>query len=180
MQPNITRIVVCWLMGALFLIVLPIVSYAQTFSENQVKGAFLYKITKFIRWENPNDKIKLCFIGDKEDQSGETVGKTVEFFVSKESGKFEVFKNVNITNIKTCHVLFIGSKAEPNLPDILTVLDGKPIVTISDINSFTRRGGMFEFSNKSGNLTVDLNFSKAKSNHININSALQEMIHIVD
>lgn len=167
-------------MAALFLVMLPTTIGAQNFTENQIKGVFLYKITKFIRWENPDGKVKLCFIGDKEDQSGETVGKTVASLASKESGKFEVSKNANMANIKNCQLLFIGSKSEPNLPDILAVLDGKPIVTISDIESFTRRGGMFEFSNKNGSLAVELNFSKAKANNININSALQEMIHIID
>jgi hypothetical protein len=180
MQPPVKRTTSPRLLVALLLVMLPFVTYAQNFTEKQIKGVFLYKITKFIRWDNPDGKIKLCFIGDKEDQSGETIGKTVESLANKESSKFEVLKSANMANIKNCNLLFIGLRSEPNLADILAVLDGKPIVTISDIPSFTRRGGMFEFSNKNGSLTVELNFSKAKANNININSALQEMIHIID
>jgi|GEM_PF-3457851 len=178
MQPNIKRITACLIIGAFMM--LPPQTYAQTFSENQVKGAFLYKITKFIRWESQADKTKLCFIGDKEDQSGETIGKTVSSFAKKDDGQFEVAKNVTIKDITNCNLLFIGAKAEPSMQDILAVLDGKPIVTISDIESFTRRGGMFGFLNRDGNVAVELNFSKAKTNNININSALREMISIVE
>lgn len=158
----------------------PLYLRAQTFSENQIKGAYLFKITKFIRWDSQDSKVKLCFIGDKEDQAGETVSKTVISLAGGDNGKFNIAKNVNIKDIKSCNMLFIGTKSEPNLQDILAVLDNKPIVTISDIDSFTRRGGMFGFSNKDGNITVELNFSKAKDNHININSDLQEMINVVE
>lgn len=157
----------------------PIASHAQSFSVNQIKGAFLYKITKFIRWD-VQDKIKLCFTDDKEDQAGKTVAETVNSMANKNSnGKFEILENVNMKYIRNCNLLFIGSKSEPNLQDILVILDGKAIVTISDIDSFTRRGGMFGFIKQNDNVTVELNFTNAKKQNVNINSALQEMVNIV-
>ena len=156
----------------LLCLVLPLDILARDFSENQIKGAFLYKITKFIRWESPESKIKLCFIGDKEDQFGETIGNTVSLMASKDPGKFDISKNVNINDIINCNMLFIGVNSEPNLQDILAVLNNKSIVTISDISSFTRRGGMFGFYKQNGNVSVELNYLQAQVNDININSAI--------
>ena len=154
-------------------------TYAQIASKNQIKGVFLYKITKFIRWENSANKAKLCFLEDKEDQAGEKISTTVSKLISKDSADFDVFEDVRLTDIKSCNMLFIGSRAEQNLQDILAIVDGQPIVTISDIDSFTRRGGMFGFTEENNNVTVELNFSNTNRSHININSALQEMIRVV-
>ena len=63
----------------------PSYSYGQNFSENEIKATFLYKITQFIRWENPNHE-KLCFIGDKEDQSGKAISKSI-LPIAKENGR---------------------------------------------------------------------------------------------
>ncbi len=168
----------CCILAILCFTVSPAQLRAQSFSENQIKGAFLYKITKFVRWEN-DKKVNLCFIGEKEDASGETVGKTVASLASKEKGKFEVSRDVNINDIKNCNLLFIGSKAEPSLQDILAILETQPIVTISDISSFTRRGGMFGFFKQDNNVSVELHFQNAKKSGIKVNSALQEMITII-
>ena len=138
------------------------------------------KITQFIRWGTPDNRITVCFIGDKEDQSGKTVGKTVSSIAEKENSPFHILKNVSIKETKTCNMLFIGRAWEPTLHDILSITDGRPIVTISDISSFTRRGGMFGFYDKNGALAVELNLSKVKNNNININSVLHGMVSIVE
>ena len=77
-------------------------------------------------------------------------------------------------------MLFIGKESQSNLPDIFTVLDSKPIVTISDIESFTKRGGMFGFYYKEGALSVELNYKNAKAKNIDIDSSLRELISIVE
>lgn len=158
----------------------PLHLHAQTFSENQIKGALLYKLTNYIRWENGGKQPNLCFIGDDEDQAGEIVSKTVSFLAEKEKGKFKITPSVNVKSIKSCNMLFIGAGWKSNLHDILAVLDDQQIVTISDIDSFTKRGGMFGFYDKNGTLSIELNFANAKAKHININAALREIINIVE
>ena len=40
------------------------------------------------------------------------------------------------------HVLFISASEDPRLPAILAVLEGTPVLTVSDLERFTERGGM--------------------------------------
>ena len=164
----------------LCLILSPLNLFAQIFSENQIKAALLYKLTNYIRWENPDKKAEICFIGDVEDQNGETVGKTVLSLVNKEHSPFNILMDTNIKDIKNCNMLFIGTEWKSNLNDIFAVIDNKPIVTISDIASFTKRGGMFGFYDKNGNLSIELNFANAKAHNVSINSALREIISITE
>ena len=77
-------------------------------------------------------------------------------------------------------MLFIGKAGESSLHDILSATDGKPIVTVSDIDNFAQRGGMFGLYNKDGNLAVELNLKRAKSNNVNLNSVLHGMVNIID
>jgi hypothetical protein len=164
----------------LFLVLSPLNSFAQTFSESQIKGALLYKLTKYIRWETPEKSTNICFIGVKEDQSGETIDKTVSSLIKKDNSTLNVIANVSTKGIKNCHMLFIGAKGLSNLNDIMAALDDKSIVTVSDIDSFSKRGGMFEFYDKDGNLSLKLNYANAKAHNININSALRDLINIVE
>lgn len=150
---------------------------AQNFSVNQVKGAFYYKLTKFVRWKTPT--VRLCFMNEKEDQAGATLAKTVSTLSSKDKGTYTITPNINIKDIKNCEMLFISAKSEPNLQDILAILDGHAVVTVSDIDSFTRRGGMFGLFERNGTVNVELNLTNAKKQNIDLNSALQEMISVV-
>jgi antitoxin component YwqK of YwqJK toxin-antitoxin module len=181
MQSKIHFLKICCIAAILCLIILPFTIYPQTFSENQIKGALLYKITKFIRWPNdPGKKIKLCFMDELEDQHKETLAKTIANLINPSTDNFELVTTITINDITSCNLLFIGMKSQSKLQDILTRLEGKPTVTISDIIGFTKRGGMFGFYRKNGNIAVELNYTNAKNNGVTINAALRELITVVD
>ena len=160
------------------IIILPLAVYAQTISENQIKGAYLYKVTKFIRWKS--EHVKICFLGEKEDERGQTLSKTVAFLANKENNPIEVLRNVGTSDIKYCSMVFIGTKSAADMDDIQVIVENKPIVTISDIDNITRHGIMFGFSKKDGNIVVDLNYQIAKKNGVDIRAALRELVNVVE
>ncbi|MCD6034559.1 MAG: hypothetical protein K0R63_300 [Rickettsiales bacterium] len=168
------------ILGIMMLLLIPSNGFSQEFSENEVKAVFFYKIAKFIRWETQG-KLVLCSMGESNKDPTTTVGKYLEDLAKGNQEKYRVLRNVSVNDVKSCHMLFLANGAKANLEDILAVSQQRSIVTVSDIEGFLRRGGMFQFSIKSGNkVSVELNYTNARASNININSALLEMIKVVE
>ena len=153
--------------------------HAQKFSENEVKSAFLYKVTKFIRWGN-NSNIVFCTIGEEDDTSI----KISQAFSAITKGKkppFTIKPNIALNKIDKCNILYIDQSNSNNLKNIFSLTAGKPIVTVSGIKSFSRRGGMFGFiTDSNGRIKLELNKGNAEISNVDIKSSLLEIINIVD
>ncbi len=161
---------------ALFILAVGFHSHAlaQKFSENEVKAAFIYKLTKFIKWGS--DSLTFCTIGDDDSNShkiGQAVGKIAE--------NIKIISDIGLDQINSCNMLLIDDSKSNNLKNIFVQTSRKQIVTISDIKSFTRKGGMFGFiSDSDGRIKLELNLYNAKESNIDVSSRLLEMIKVVE
>lgn len=125
------------------------VSYAALpiAQEYQVKAVFLYNFANFIRWPQSafaysNAPFNICILGD--DPFREELDVTVENeHVNKHVVKVQRLNNM--TNVNMCQILFISQSEKSYLTDILTYLQQRPILTVSEIDNFVRQGGMIQF-----------------------------------
>ena len=51
-----------------------------------------------------------------------------------------------VEEIKTCHILYVSQSEGTRLDNILAVLKGKPVLTVSDIENAAIRGIMIRLS----------------------------------
>lgn len=151
--------------------------HAAPFTKNEIKAVFLYKLTKFIRWEK--EKISLCFLGDIPDENNKTIVNALEDLQGVDNKEFSLKGDIDIKDLKFCDFLFIGLEQEHNLKEVLFVTNKYKIVTLSDIPGFSKKGGMFGFIIDSNKLGVELNFTNSRKNNININSSLMDMIKVI-
>ena len=69
-------------------------------------------------------------------------------------------------------MLFVSKSEAANIAKIFKMIDGKSVVTVSDVPGFSDAGGIFEFKDQRGRLSFMVNNSKAKAQGLNISSSL--------
>ena len=74
--------------------------------------------------------------------------------------------------IKACHVLFISRSENDRVEQILQNLQGRNILTVSDIPDFAARGGMIELFMEKNKIRMRINLSAVKAAGLNISSKL--------
>jgi hypothetical protein len=126
--------------GALALLLLASTATAQI-SMGRLKSLFVERFTRFIEW--PNGTIPdgglfvVCIQG-----TGETAENLFEVARSR---KFkdrlcEVRRVRAGSDLSACHLLYIASSEAPRLPQVMSAVSGKPILTVSDAEGFGAKG----------------------------------------
>jgi hypothetical protein len=115
--------------------------------EYQVKAVFLYRFASFVRWPNSvfanrYTPFRICILGD--DPFREEIDITVEN-ESIKGRRIEIQRLSNLAIVNSCQILFISQSQASYLSSILTYLQKKPILTVSDIDTFVEQGGMIQF-----------------------------------
>lgn len=153
-------------------------SFAESqISESGVKAVFTYKLTKYIRWPSDARPLTICSMGDERKK--DSIAASLEKFIQENNKDSIVVKRfITSLDVKKCNMLIIEDK-QPMREAILAA-NGKAIVTVSDIENFARKGGMFEFIvTPDGNINMQLNYDNVVKNGVDINASLLEILKIV-
>ena len=145
-------------------------------SENEIKVVYLYNFIKFIKWpqEPTTSNITICLYG--ENTFGDAIKKLNTLKARNRS--LEVIFPSRSESIR-CSVVFIGSSEKTNADGLLIEIDSKPVLTVSDIENFTDKGGIIGFIKLGNTVKFDINLKQARSSNIKISSKLLELANHV-
>ena len=143
-------------------------------TEYEIKAAFLLHFSRFVEWPAsafgaPNAPLFICVLGD------DPFGPVLEEIVRNErvdSHPIAVERYRLAGNVDRCHILFVSRSAEPLQRQILDQVRGKSILTVSDEEEFTRRGGVIGFVTVNGKVKLQVNRSSAQRADLRISSRL--------
>lgn len=152
-------------------------SIAHARSENEIKVVYLYNFIKFITW--PQDSpttanITICLYG--KNTFGEAIDKLNK--LKARNRPIEVIYP-KIDENHSCSVVFIGPSENPIADELLIKIDSNPILTISEIDNFTGKGGMIGFIKLGNIVKFDINLKQARSSNLQISSKLLELANQV-
>lgn len=141
--------------------------------EYQVKAAFLYQFIKFIEWppqtfSTGHDKVIIGVLGEGPMQGALAAvrGKTAK----GRTVAIERYKTV--ADLDYCHVLFISSSMDEQLPTILKRMKGWSALTVGDVEGSARRGAMINFITVEDTIRFEVNVGAAKRANLRIGSEL--------
>ncbi len=77
------------------------------------------------------------------------------------------------------HIIFVGRSEAAQFEPILAKFKGKPILTISDTETFIRAGGMVRFGTEAGKVRLWINIDEAKANGVTISSKIVRLATLV-
>jgi hypothetical protein len=146
-----------------------------------LKAVFIYNFAKFTRWpENNMNKIRnsitLCSIGDDNlaNNLHRLDGKTIH------GRPIRIDRpNKKPPNFKHCHVLYIGGSMRNETHNILDSLMNKPILTVSEIPSFTQSGGMIELQRSKDKIRFIINLRVARDSGLELSARLLNLATVI-
>jgi len=183
------RFLLCLTLG----LILSTTLIAQVFKEYDLKALFLYNFAQFVDWPPeafPSRTTPLVIGVLGQDHFGKSLDDLTQSQTASASDrdgsasaarrKFKIERSRRFTDVQNCHILFIDQSESANLDEILRKCRGKPILTVSDIDGFSHRGGMIEFitDEKEKKIRLRINVSAAKDAHLAISSKLLKLAQI--
>jgi len=175
--------------AALLLIVLQYLSldaWAQDTSqsnlEHHIKAVFLYKFPTYIEWplsafEKDDDPFTIGIMGAEE--------------IAKELLKISEKKRVNDRPVQVkhidpedtfdnLHILFIGRQESERLQSLLSSLQSKPILTVTESSGALEAGSVINFLLINRNIRFEISTTSADSKGVRISSRLLDIAHRVE
>ena len=155
-------------------------SSAQSPSEHQVKAAFLYNFANFVEWPSSalddTSSIVIGILG--EDPFGQAFtpfeNRTVK------GHPLRIIHSKLLQELPFCHILFISSSEEKNLPQIFQYLSDRPVLTVGESVGFAQRGGAINFVMKNKKVRFEINQQRAEKADLKISSKLLKLASIVE
>jgi YfiR/HmsC-like len=145
---------------------------AQEATENQVKAAYLFNFTKFVRWPAAAaapDRFNICVIGDQP------FAASLDTIIQGESVDGRPLVRLEPDSIdaaRGCQILFIGSGARAHGARYLDAVRDAPVLTVGDTSTFLDQGGTIRFVRTGDRLRFDVNLPAASRAGLEISSKL--------
>ena len=139
-------------------------------SEYQVKTAFLYNFSRFVTWPQATlqdrTEFTLCVTGSDPfgPQLDSLTGKAIH------EKTLVVRRLSSLAMVDDCQLVYIGENAERS--EILLLLGGQPVLTISDAAGFIEEGGIIQFMLIQNKVRFRVNVAAANAAGLNISSKL--------
>ena len=149
--------------------------------EYQIKAAFLFNFAQFIEWPataftNTDMPFRIGILGD--DPFGTSLEDTVQG-ETIHNHKIIVQRSREIGDLKNCQLIFIDKSEKNRVADVLSELDSKPTVTVSEIDGFARNGGVINFYLEEKKVRFEINPVAAQNDGLKISSQLLSLGKIV-
>lgn len=176
----VTRRQALWVAVAWLALAVPIPAQKTTIDEREVKAVFLFNFVQFVEWPPnaftaPESPVIIGILGN--DPFGRLLDEVVQGEVVK-GRQVTVARFRRVEDIKICHVLFISPSEAGMYEHILTVLGGRPLLTVGESESFTTRG-MIRFLTERNRVRLEVNVGVAKGAGLTISSNVLRAARIV-
>lgn len=170
------------LAGALILIASPAASQeTPKVSEYQVKAAFLYNFAKFVEWpdgthSSADSPLRVGVLG--KDPFGEILERTFKGRTAQ-GRSFSIARSDNPQDLLTCHIVFIRPPEEGTLIPLLKAFDGRPVLTVGEMEGFARSGGVINLYLQEKQVRFEINPTAAERAGLKISSKLLQLARLV-
>ncbi len=183
--PSVGKInILTMLCFILALVVVPATA-DSTIKENTLKAVYSFSFGKFARWpksklNDSKNTLGFCIFG--KNPFGQSI---LDAFEGKRvKGKIlhvELFESGLLSDdaLPDCHILFISQSEKLRFQHILNTLQYQPILTVSDIEGFSRYGGMITLIKSGDRIQFEINPDAINRAGLSISSKLFELAKAV-
>jgi hypothetical protein len=150
-------------------------------TEYQVKAVFVFNFSHFVAWPTGtfNAPVQPLVIGVL---GSEPIGPYLEEAVRGElvdAHPLVVRYFHDVADAKGCQILFIDRSESTQLQRILTVLDHRSVLTVSDLDGASQQGVMIQFATENNKIHLRINAASAHAAGLTISSNLMRLAEIV-
>lgn len=140
--------------------------------ENAVKATYLYKLAPFVQWPRavaPSADFNLCIAGNGP------FGPLLDNAVRGQSvgGRpIAVRRFLTVANDSGCQIMYVAGSPAQSVAQILEVLRGTPVLTVTDGQSNPRDKGIINFVLVAGHVRFEIDEAAAAAGGLALSSKL--------
>lgn len=147
----------------------------------QIKVAYLYNFLQFVQWPvdalgTGNMPICICLLG--QDSLYGFAYRLRERSVAGRS--IEVVQLRHDADLRLCHIAYVGQTSAQQIAGILQRTPRLPILTVSDVQGFTKQGGIVGLVSSDNKVHLEINLAAAQAARLHISAKLLEVAKIVE
>ncbi len=162
---------------ALLLFAYPQEIYAQSKPplEYQVKAAFLFNFTRFVRWPSLGGGNSPFVIGIA---GNDPFGSYIDDLVNGErmgGHPLIVHRYTESDDMSNCNILFINVADIQKLKAILAQVQNLPVLTVSDADGFIKAGGIIRFYKDENHVKMEIKPAAARAAHLEVSAKLLQI-----
>lgn len=151
-----------------------------TGSEYDVKIGFIYNFANFVTWpakafEKTPDELIFCIASDTP--SADVLYKLDGKRVKGHTIKVVVYRDG--TCLEQSHILFFATQDKIFIDKVLAEAASRPILTIGEVEGFTRMGGIINFFTERNRLRFQINIDAVRRAGLTMSSQLLGSAQIV-
>jgi hypothetical protein len=153
----------------------------QASQEYRIKAVFLFNFAQFVDWPpeafaTPQSPFVIGVLGD--DPFDGVLEEAIRG-ESTHARPLSVQRFRRVSEIESCHILFISRSESSRLPEILAALKGRSILTVGEAENFARGGGMIRFVTDNNRIRLRVNVDAARAANLRISSKLLRPAEII-
>jgi hypothetical protein len=137
--------------------------------ELQVKAAYLFNFARYVEWPQQTGVVIIGVVGH------DPIVDALEKIVAGKTVKGRPYRVKVIGPHETldrCAVVYVPRAESRHVQRTMTAVAGKAILTVSDVESFSKYGGMVEFLLMDETLKFKINLGAAEKSGLRISSEL--------
>lgn len=144
---------------------------------DKVKAEHLYNFAKFVEWpqeafKGPDDPVVIALLG-REPLDAHLRQMALDATIQGRSVRIRRFKTVD--DLEPCHVLYIDESRKNSISDIFYIIEDWPVLTVSNMKDFSKRGGIINFIDQDDKISFEINADAAKEARIQLSSKLLKL-----
>jgi len=179
MAMPLKKSITCWL--CILMLAMQTGSARAQSREYQVKAAFLFNFAQFVDWPavtfaDTNSPFCIGILGN--DPFGQALDETVQG-ETIDNHKIIIKRSQTLDDLKDCQMIFVSQSEKGHITKILSDLDSKPILTVSEIEGFAQHGGGIDFYLAGTKVRFEINPGVAHSDGLKISAQLLSLGKIV-
>lgn len=163
------------LLAALAALALPLAP-TQERDERAVRVAYLYSLIKFVDWPTPRNDLLIGYVGSQA--TGETLLKSLDGRKS-DARTLHVVLSPSDEMLEKCEIIYFGDASPEDIRKTLAKVDGRPVLTLGETDSFPRRGGMIGLVKDEDHIEIVVNLQLAQRSGVKISSRVLNLATIV-
>jgi hypothetical protein len=149
-------------------------------TEAKVKVAYVYNFLRFVDWPvqgetSASAPVRICVVGN--DPIRTMLGELSIRRIRERPIQVEHVKGME--PLRDCHLAYLTRSEEARLPQILQQIEGLPVLSVSDIPGFARKGGMFGFATEENRVKVEISQSSVRQSGLKVSAKLLEIARLV-
>lgn len=145
-------------------------------SESTAKAVMLYKFLNYTKWPTDARTLVLGVLGD------EPLNTDFTSITNRpaDNRTITIRKLEGVEEAKQCHVVFVSTSEKNDLPKILGSLKDSKVLTVSQAEGFTARGGVVRLTLDNKDAKFEISKSALKRTKLDIAPELVQVGNLVD